>query len=294
MMMKLPIAIVMSPTTTLRQRIKSIVSNTYFDSFIGAIILLNSILLACIDYQVVDNNYQPSITSPRNNVIEKCEIIFTAIFTIECIFKVVAYGFAKGKRAYIRDGWNVLDFVILAISLLGFVPGIPNLSMLRSFRVLRPLRSVSKLPNVRKIASAFIDSIGDLANVGVLLLFIIVFFALFGVTFWRGLFHKRCRLTPFPVKMPVGCRNATESCWDDFLLDVVSNPDEYRCLPFPNDDMNNSWTQSTSPWFEPQDCVWPIDETDLRVCSSVGTGSYTCSKPVNVMGLEGVSRTCGR
>ena len=180
-------------------------------------------------------------------------------------------------------------------SILGLIPGVPNLSVLRSFRVLRPLRSVSKLPSLRKIASAFIESIGDLANVMVLLLFILACFTLFGVTFWRGLFHMRCRLTPFPVKMPVDCKNATDMCWDQFLLDVVADPDAHRCLPYPNNDVE-SWTQSTSPWFSSgqQDCVWPIDETDLRVCSdSTGPGYYTCLRPVTFMDKD-ISRTCGR
>lgn len=168
--------------------------------------------------------------------------------------------------------------------------------MLRSFRVLRPLRSISKLKSLRKIATAFIESIGDLVNVGILLLFVLVFYTLFGVTFWRGLFHMRCRLTPFPVKMPLGCKDVTDKCWEGFLRDVITDPDAHRCLPYPNDDVD-TWTQSSSPWFTygPQDCVWPIDETDLRVCSSnSGLGSYTCSRPVTFMGDVDVVRTCGR
>lgn len=188
-------------------------------------------------------------------------------------------------------------FPTLISSILGLAPGLPgtNFSSLRSARVLRPLRSVSKLPSLRKIASAFIASISDLANVMVLLLFIIACFTLFGVTFWRGLFHMRCRLTPFPVKMPVDCRNVTDACWDQFLFNAVSDPDAHRCLPYPNNDVE-SWTQSTSPWLltGPKDCIWPIDETYLRVCSAMaGPGSNTCSRPVTFMG-KSISRMCGR
>ena len=187
---------------------------------------------------------------------------------------------------------------ILSYSIIGLTPGLPNsnLSVLRSFRVLRPLRSISKLKSLRKIATAFIESIGDLVNVGFVLLFVLVFFTLFGVTFWRGLFHMRCRLTPFPVKMPLGCEKVSDKCWEDFLLDAVTNPDAYRCLSYPNDNVD-AWTQSSSPWFTygPQDCVWPIDNTDLRVCSSTsGLDSHTCSRPVTFMGDVNVERTCGR
>ena len=184
---------------------------------------------------------------------------------------------------------------ITSCSILGLIPGVPNFSVLRSFRVLRPLRSVSKLPSLRKIATAFIESIGDLANVMVLLLFIIGCFTLFGVTFWRGLFHARCRLTPFPVKMPTDCRDVTESCWNAFLFEAVSDPEAHRCLLYANDDVN-AWTQSTSPWLlsGQQDCIWPIDEDDERVCSELnGAGSYTCNRPATLMDVE-IARTCGR
>ena len=102
--------------TVYRQRIIDLVSSSYFDAFILVAIILNSILIACVDYRVVDDNYQPSIvTSTRNNVIEKCEVIFTVVFATECLLKIIAYGFIKGKHSYIRNGWNVLDFIIVVI-----------------------------------------------------------------------------------------------------------------------------------------------------------------------------------
>ena len=102
--------------TTYRQRTANLVSSSYFDAFILVAIILNSILIACVDYRAVDDNYQPSIvTSMRNNVIEQCEVVFTVVFATECLLKVIAYGFMKGRHAYIRDGWNVLDFIIVVI-----------------------------------------------------------------------------------------------------------------------------------------------------------------------------------
>ncbi len=81
-----------------------------FDGFVLASILLNSILLAHVDYRVVDDEYQPSSDlSMRNNVIEKCEMTFTVIFATECILKTFAHGLVRGKHAYLRDGWNILD-----------------------------------------------------------------------------------------------------------------------------------------------------------------------------------------
>lgn len=101
----------------IRKHIIKIVSpSSYFDSFILAAILLNSILMACVDYRFIDENYQPSADlSLRNNIIEWAEIVFTIIFSVECVLKVIAHGLCCGKRTYLRDGWNVLDFVIVII-----------------------------------------------------------------------------------------------------------------------------------------------------------------------------------
>lgn len=266
--------------------IKFVSPSSTFDKFILLAIVLNSIAIACVDYGHVDHNYQPrNDTSIRNNLIEKAEYAFTAIFALEALLKCAAFGFWKGKQAYIRDVWNVLDFSIVIISILGLLPNVPNFTMLRSFRVLRPLRSISKLPNLRKIIGGFISSLPELANVMVLLLFILVCFALFGVTFWRGLFHSRCRLTPFPIRLTADCRNISDECWEDYILDAISNPELYQCISLPNDDPG--WLA-----LEPQDCIWPLDQGDSRVCSLDFQGNHICVKPVEFMSMN-VTRTCG-
>lgn len=261
--------------------------SSQFEKFILLAIVLNSITIAFVDYGSIDNNYQPSTElSVRNNLIEKAEYVFTIIFTLECLLKCAAYGLWRGKQAYIKNGWNILDGLIVILSILGLLPNAPNFTMLRSFRVLRPLRSISKLPQLRKIVSGFIASLSELANVMVLLLFILVCFALFGVTFWRGLFHARCRLTPYPVRMPIECRSTTDPCWKEFILETIANPSDQRCLPLSNDDP--LWVST-----EQQDCIWPLDEHDTRICSISGEGDHSCSKSTEYMGVIVPNTTCG-
>lgn len=94
--------------------ITGIVSSPSFDSIILIAIILNSIAIACTDYSVVDDNYQPSTElSVRNSIIEKIDVPFTVIFTVECLLKVIAFGFWKRRNAYLRDGCNVLDLLIV-------------------------------------------------------------------------------------------------------------------------------------------------------------------------------------
>ena len=44
------------------------------------------------------------------------EIIFTAIYTYESTIKVLSRGFILNPFTYLRDAWNWLDFVVIAMS----------------------------------------------------------------------------------------------------------------------------------------------------------------------------------
>ncbi|KAJ3583219.1 hypothetical protein NHX12_034190 [Muraenolepis orangiensis] len=98
---------------------------------------------------------------------EQVEYIFLIIFTIETFLKILAYGLVMHPSSYIRNGWNLLDFVIVIVGLFSVVletmthksgevsasthhtPGKPgglDVKALRAFRVLRPLRLDDPVP----------------------------------------------------------------------------------------------------------------------------------------------------
>ena len=63
--------------------------------------------------------------------------VFTAVFTLECVFKLLALGPAK----YFREPWNAFDFAVVSFSLIELYQelegsgGGGGLSVLRSFRL---------------------------------------------------------------------------------------------------------------------------------------------------------------
>jgi hypothetical protein len=76
-------------------------------------IALNSLLLGMSDYSNVDSKGDlVAAGSWRNTLIDETEIIFTIVFTIECVFKIIGMGFA-GKNGYLNDRWNWLDFIVV-------------------------------------------------------------------------------------------------------------------------------------------------------------------------------------
>ena len=53
--------------------------------------------------------------SAHFNLQEVAEYVFLAIFTLEAVLKIIAYGFLFHPGAYLRNGWNILDFVIVVV-----------------------------------------------------------------------------------------------------------------------------------------------------------------------------------
>ena len=70
----------------------------------------------------------------------------TAAFTIECLINVIAYGFIlNGPTSYMKDSWNILDFLIVIFSLVNVATTGLNLEILKVFRMLRVLRPLRVL-----------------------------------------------------------------------------------------------------------------------------------------------------
>ena len=122
------------------------------------------------------------------------------IFTLEMVFKVVAFGFVSHREAYLRDPWNQLDFVVVSSAWMPIL--VPNMSgstfsAARAFRALRPLRALKRVPGMPKLVNSMLSSIPKLANVAVLCAFIFLVFGIAGVQLFKGAMHNRCALAGF-------------------------------------------------------------------------------------------------
>ena len=65
--------------------------------------------MAVYDYSDRDN------LTFRNDIVEKSGLVFSGLFTVECILKIIGMGFICHKNAYLRDPWNWIDFVVVII-----------------------------------------------------------------------------------------------------------------------------------------------------------------------------------
>ena len=74
--------------------------------FITLSILLNTVSLSAYDYRDRD-----SLTK-RNRVIDTIDSVLSIVFVIEAAIKILGMGFVIHKFSYLRQGWNIMDFII--------------------------------------------------------------------------------------------------------------------------------------------------------------------------------------
>lgn len=159
-------------------------------------LILFTIFANCVALAVY-TPYPNGDSNITNTYLEKIEYIFLVIFTAECIMKIIAYGFVAHPGAYLRNGWNLLDFTIVVIGMISTV--LSNImkegfdvKALRAFRVLRPLRLVSGVPSLQVVLNSILRAMVPLLHIALLVLFVIIIYAIIGLELFSGYLHKTC------------------------------------------------------------------------------------------------------
>ncbi|XP_058483634.1 voltage-dependent R-type calcium channel subunit alpha-1E-like isoform X1 [Solea solea] len=134
--------------------------------------------------------------TPMAKRLEKTEPYFIGIFCFEAGIKLLALGFVLHKGSYLRNGWNVMDFIVVLSGILataGAHMNIPvDLRTLRAVRVLRPLKLVSGIPSLQIVLKSIMKAMIPLLQIGLLLFFAILMFAIIGLEFYSGKLHHTC------------------------------------------------------------------------------------------------------
>ncbi|XP_028297265.1 dihydropyridine-sensitive L-type skeletal muscle calcium channel subunit alpha-1-like [Gouania willdenowi] len=175
------------------------------------IIILLAIFANCVALAV----YLPMPEEDSNNTnsnLESLEYIFLIIFSVECFLKIVAYGFLFHADAYLRNCWNILDFVCVSVGLFTVVVDAINhlsgveapvgekgggfdMKALRAFRVLRPLRLVSGVPSLQVVMNSILKSMLPLFHITLLVFFMVTIYSIMGLELFKCKMHKTCYYT---------------------------------------------------------------------------------------------------
>lgn len=167
-----------------------IINWRYFEWFILIIISVNSVTMAIYDYS--DRN---SLTE-YNQILDVISLISTVIFSIEAVLSIIAKGLVINRNAYLRTGWGVLDFIVVISGLIELFMTSVKLKSFRVLRALRPLKSITVIPSMRKLVTALIFTLRDFGHVGIFLMYVFILFAIMGVHLYSGITYNQCRIMP--------------------------------------------------------------------------------------------------
>uniref|UniRef100_A0A674E1Z8 Voltage-dependent L-type calcium channel subunit alpha n=1 Tax=Salmo trutta TaxID=8032 RepID=A0A674E1Z8_SALTR len=190
-------------TNPFRKACINIVEWKPFEIIILLTIFANCVALAVFLPMPEDDN------NATNTSLESLEYIFLVIFTLECFLKIIAYGFVFHEGAYLRNAWNLLDFVIvfmglftIALDTINYLAGIQmekggglDMKALRAFRVLRPLRLVTGVPSLQVVMNSILKAMLPLLHIGLLVFFMVTIYAIVGLELFKCKMHKTCYWT---------------------------------------------------------------------------------------------------
>ncbi|XP_066499275.1 voltage-dependent L-type calcium channel subunit alpha-1D isoform X2 [Hoplias malabaricus] len=169
----------------LRVACHNLIYNPYFTNFILIFIILSSFSLAAED---------PIKThSVRNVMLGYADYVFTTVFTIEIILKMTVYGAFLHPGSFCRNAFNLLDLLVVSVSLTSFFlhsSAISVVKILRVLRVLRPLRAINRAKGLKSVIQCVFVAIRTIGNILIVTTLLQFMFACIGVQLFKGRFYR--------------------------------------------------------------------------------------------------------
>uniref|UniRef100_A0A3B3W328 Voltage-dependent T-type calcium channel subunit alpha-1H n=1 Tax=Poecilia latipinna TaxID=48699 RepID=A0A3B3W328_9TELE len=170
---------------------QAVITHKLFDHVVLVFIFLNCITIALERPDILPHSTERVFLSVSN-------YIFTVIFLAEMAIKVVALGFCFGNQTYLQSSWNVLDGVLVFVSLVDILVSLAYtgtnrilgiLRVLRLLRTLRPLRVISRAPGLKLVVETLITSLRPIGNIVLICCAFFIVFGILGVQLFKGKFY---------------------------------------------------------------------------------------------------------
>uniref|UniRef100_A0A3B4DQD5 Ion transport domain-containing protein n=1 Tax=Pygocentrus nattereri TaxID=42514 RepID=A0A3B4DQD5_PYGNA len=180
-----------SPQNEFRVRCQKVITHKMFDHIVLIFIFLN-----CITIALERPDIQPY--SMERVFLSVSNYIFTAIFVAEMTVKVVAMGMYVGPGSYLQSSWNVLDGLLVFVSIVDILVSLASsggnrilgiLRVLRLLRTLRPLRVISRAPGLKLVVETLITSLRPIGNIVLICCAFFIVFGILGVQLFKGKFY---------------------------------------------------------------------------------------------------------
>lgn len=156
------------------ERLRILIESSRFQNAIMAVIVINAI--------VIGMETSPLLTERFGIFLSAIDTIAIGIFVVEILLKLFVY-----RTRFFKNGWNIFDFVIVAVALL---PTGGSLSVLRALRILRALRLISAMPKMRKVVQGLFAAIPSMGTVIILLGLVFYIAAVMATKLFGGAFPE--------------------------------------------------------------------------------------------------------
>ncbi|XP_065254262.1 sodium channel protein type 5 subunit alpha-like isoform X6 [Emys orbicularis] len=210
----------------IKKHVKFVVMDPFTDLTITLCIVMNTLFMALEHYKM---------TKEFDNMLYIGNLVFTGIFTAEMIFKIIALD----PYYYFQQGWNIFDSIIVILSLMELgLSSMGNLSVLRSFRLLRVFKLAKSWPTLNTLIKIIGNSVGALGNLTLVLAIIVFIFAVVGMQlFGKDYLIKVSKISPnnnlprwhmndffhsFLIIFRILCGEWIETMWD--CMEVAGQP----------------------------------------------------------------------
>uniref|UniRef100_A0A3B4ATH4 Voltage-dependent L-type calcium channel subunit alpha n=1 Tax=Periophthalmus magnuspinnatus TaxID=409849 RepID=A0A3B4ATH4_9GOBI len=171
--------------SSLRVACHSFIHHPYFTNFILVFIILSSISLAAED-PIKSHSF-------RNIVLGYADYVFTSVFTVEIVLKMTVYGAFLHEGSFCRNAFNLLDLLVVSVSLTSFFlhsSAISVVKILRVLRVLRPLRAINRAKGLKNVVQCVFVAIRTIGNILIVTTLLQFMFACIGVQLFKGRFYS--------------------------------------------------------------------------------------------------------
>ena len=209
-----------------RKEAIAIMNNKNFNNLIFVSIIVNCLLMAAL--------YDPLDETKNAALSDGTDVFFTFLFMFEMFVKIVALGLLFGEEAYLRNGWNILDGIVVIISFvcLDFVSGgAEGLNSLRAIRAVRPLRTLSRFKSGALFVNTLFSSAQYIMNVFIFLVWFIILGACAGTVLFRGELRSRC----FDISANADPNTCPSP--DELYAGSIASPARYAVLTDTGDDV---------------------------------------------------------
>jgi len=213
--------IILHPRVKQKWRIKLIrlTTSIKFDQVVFILIAINTIFLS-LNWFLIDPKLEEGF--------EIVNHVFTAVFSIEAIIKILANG-----KLYFKDNWNLFDFFVLIFTfvqiyyqkLYGDKISVQG-TFVRVLKFLRALRIVRRAERLKKIAMTLILSLPSMAHISLLLFLLVIFYSILGMNLFgrvklHGALNEHVNFQRFDTAFLTMIRCSTGEGWNDIMISLM-------------------------------------------------------------------------